>query len=151
MTVDAAGTAGIRRLAIGAMLAGLDADDQRLRLLLAGLPEATLINIVGDMAQLADIVWSTRVEHRAAVRDAFATYATELAGRLARSPAGRAPAFLGALRNPGVPHACPRLPAFRGLVRGNPYGERQRRSEGHRVRCFYISGGQPAFYEMAAR
>ena len=81
MTVDAAGTASIRRLAIGAMLAGLDADDDRLRLVLAGLPEATLIEIVGDMAQLADIVWSTRVEHQAAVRDAFATHALELASR----------------------------------------------------------------------
>jgi hypothetical protein len=81
VTVDAAGTASVRRLVIGAMLAGLDADDDRLRLLLAGLPEATLIEIVGDMAQLADIVWSTRVEHRAAVRDAFATHALELASR----------------------------------------------------------------------
>ena len=81
MTVDAAGRAGVRRLAIGAMLAGLDADDERLGLLLAGLPEETLIAVVGDMAQLADIVWSTRVEHRAAVRDAFATYAIELGAR----------------------------------------------------------------------
>jgi hypothetical protein len=134
MTVDAAGTAGVRRLAIAAMLAGLDADDERLRLLLAGLPEATLIQIVGDMAELADIVWSTRVEHRAAVRCSFATYAMELAGRLARSPAGPGSRIPGALRNPGVPHACPRLPAFRSLPRGNPYGERQRRSEGHRIR-----------------
>jgi len=71
----------IRRLAIGAMLAGLDSDDEATRVLLAGLPEATLIKIVGEVAQLADIVWSTRVEHRAAVRDAFATYAMELAAR----------------------------------------------------------------------
>jgi hypothetical protein len=71
----------VRRLAIGAMMAGLDGDDEGLRLLLAGLPEVTLIKVVAEVAQLADIVWSTRVEHRAAVRDAFATYALELAAR----------------------------------------------------------------------
>jgi hypothetical protein len=71
----------VRRLAIGAMLAELSADDDRLRELLAGLPEAMLIQVVGEVASLADILWSTRIEHRAAVRDAFATYALELASR----------------------------------------------------------------------
>ena len=117
MTAGADRAAEVRRLAIGAMLAGLDGDDESLRLLLAGLPEATLIKIVGDMAQLADIVWSTRVEHRAAVRDAFATYAMELAGRLAGHPLAGLPHSWG-VRNPGVPHACWRLPAFRSAAWG---------------------------------
>jgi uncharacterized membrane-anchored protein len=81
MTADAAGPAEVRKLAISAMLFGLDSDDESLCLLLAGLPEETLIKVVGEVAQLADIVWSTRVEHRAAVRDAVATYAMELAAR----------------------------------------------------------------------
>ena len=46
----------VRRLAIGAMLAELSADDDRLRELLAGLPEATLIQVVGEVASLADVV-----------------------------------------------------------------------------------------------
>lgn len=72
-------TSEVRRLAIGAMLAAHDGDDDALVLLLSDLPEATLVAVVGEVAGLAGVIWATRADSSAAVRDAFATYALQLA------------------------------------------------------------------------
>ncbi len=63
------------------MLAAHDGDDDALALLLAGLDTKTLVSVVGEVAGLADAIWSTRSDCRAAVRDGLATYALQLASQ----------------------------------------------------------------------
>ena len=50
------------------MLAAHDGDDDALALLLAGLDTKTLVSVVGEVAGLADAIWSTRSDCRATVR-----------------------------------------------------------------------------------